>query len=121
MFDPPSAVRTISAALTGPGGAGLVLTVFAGVPGVIHTPARRGMFRSEPERVQIGSWRYTAGRDGRLRAEHVVNGIVLAEEVLTFDATAPHLVRALEGIVTNFGSTALPQLLAALDVLATAG
>ena len=63
------------------------------LPGVAHTPARRGVFRSQPERIQIGDWRYEVARDGRLSAAHVVNGIVIAEEILLADAVGPHLAR----------------------------
>ena len=41
-FDAERVSRTINAALAGPGGIGLVVSVFAGLPGVAHTPARRG-------------------------------------------------------------------------------
>ena len=78
----------------GPGGVGLVVKVFCGLPGVVLTPARRGLFRSQPERIQIGDWRYEVTQDGRLSAAHVVNGIVLAEEVLAAAAVGPHVARA---------------------------
>lgn len=81
--------HAIGTTLAGPGGVGLVLRVFCGVPGVILIPARRGFFRSQPERVQIGDWRYEVTPDGRLSAAHVVNGIVLAEEVLAAGAVGP--------------------------------
>lgn len=120
-FDTGVAARAIAGALDGPGGLGLVLNVFAGVPGVTRTPAKRGMFRSEPERVQIGSWRYEVTRDGRISAAHVVGGIVLAEELLPAQGIAPHLARALAEIATSYGNSAAPHLQAALEVLAGAG
>lgn len=118
-FNTTAARQVIADALAGPGGPQLVLSVFAGVPGVTHIPARRGMFRSEPERVQIGAWRYDVLPDGRLRAGHVVNGIVLAEESLPMHAVPAHLARALSDVVNSFGSTALPLVTAALEVLET--
>ncbi|AMC50639.1 hypothetical protein RN06_2186 [Mycobacterium tuberculosis variant bovis BCG] len=43
-FDTERVSRAVAAALVGPGGVALVVKVFAGLPGVIHTPARRGFF-----------------------------------------------------------------------------
>ena len=80
-------------------------------------PARRGIFRSEPERIQIGDWRYEVARDGRLRAAHVVNGIVIAEESLAAHAVGPHIARALEQLVTNYGPTIVPNIDAAVEAL----
>ncbi len=109
--------QSIGTALSGPGGVGLVLKVFSGVPGVIFSPARRGFFRSQPERVQIGHWRYEVTPDGRLSAAHLVNGIVLAEEVLAAGAVGPHIARALGQLVTSYGPTIIPNIDAALEVL----
>ncbi|OBI18544.1 DUF5073 family protein [Mycobacterium sp. E2497] len=109
--------RVVGTALAGPGGVGLVLKVFSGVPGVILVPARRGLFRSQPERVQIGDWRYEVTADGRVSAAHVVNGIVLAEEVLAAGAVGPHIARALGQLVRNYGPTVIPNIDAALEVL----
>jgi len=110
----------VSGAMSGPGGAGLVITVFAGLPGVTHTPARRGLFSSSPERLQIGDWRYELGPDGRLRAAHLVNGIVIAEESLTAAAVGPHLSRSLGQVVDRYGESILPNVEAALDALSAA-
>lgn len=118
-FDAIRLSDTVAAALSGPGGVALVVNVFSSVPGVVHTPARRGFFRSEPERVQIGDWRYEVARDGRLRAAHVVNEIVIAEDVLDASAVGPHIARALEQIVGRYGSTVLPHIDAAVDALKT--
>ena len=116
-FDGERLSRAIGAALSGPGGVGLVVKVFCGVPGVILTPARRGFFRSLPERIQIGDWRYELSADGRLSAAHVVNGIVLAEEVLPAAAVGPHVARALGQLLGHYGPTIMPHIDAALDVL----
>jgi hypothetical protein len=94
--------------------------VFCGVPGVILTPARRGFFRSQPERVQIGDWRYELTGDGRLSAAHVVNGIVLAEEALAAGAVGPHIARALQQVVSSYGPTIIPNVDAAVEVLEAA-
>jgi Domain of unknown function (DUF5073) len=111
--------RAVGSALTGPGGVGLVLKVFCAVPGVILTPARRGLFRSQPERIQIGDWRYEVTPDGRLSAAHLVNGIILAEEVLAAGVVGPHVARALGQVVSRYGPTITPNIDAALDVLET--
>jgi hypothetical protein len=118
-FDPDRVSRAIGTALPGPGGVGLVLRVFCGVPGVILVPARRGFFRSQPERVQIGEWRYEVTADGRVSAAHLVNGIVLAEEILAAGAVGPHIARALGQVVNSYGPTIMPNLDAALEVLET--
>jgi len=109
--------RVVSAALSGAGGVALVVNVFAGLPGVGHTPARRGLFRSEPERILIGDWRYEVAGDGRLRAAHLVNGIVIAEETLAANAVGPHVTRALEQIVTRYGPATIPSIHAAVEAL----
>jgi hypothetical protein len=120
-YDHERVSRAIGAALAGPGGVGLVVKVFCGLPGVVLTPARRGLFRSQPERIQIGDWRYEVTTDGRLSAAHLVNGIVLAEEVLAADAVGPHIARALGQVVSRYGPTVMPNVTAALEVLEAAG
>jgi hypothetical protein len=116
-FDSEEVARVVAASLSGPGGVALVVNVFAGLPGVIHAPARRGLFRSEPERIQIGDWRYEVARDGRLRAAHVVSGVVIAEETLAVGVVGPHLTRALEQIVTRYGPETIPSIDAAVEAL----
>lgn len=116
-FDHERVSRAVGSALGGPGGVGLVVKVFSGVPGVTLVPARRGFFRSQPERIQIGDWRYELAVDGRLRAAHVVNGIVLAEEVLAADAVGAHIARALAQLVSGYGPTIIPNIDAALEAL----
>jgi Domain of unknown function (DUF5073) len=118
-FDAERVSGTIAGALSGPGGVGLVVRVFAGLPGVIHTPAKRGFFSSNPERIQIADWRYEVTPDGRLLAGHVVNGIVIAEDVLLADAVGPHITRSLHQIVARFGATVVPNIDAAVEILGT--
>ncbi len=121
-FDPARVSQAVAGALGGPGGVALVVRVFAGLPGVIRTPARRGMFRSQPERIQIGDWRYEVAGDGRLSAAHVVGGIVIAEEVLPAGGVGPHIARALGQIAARYGATIVPNIEAAVDALnASAG
>jgi hypothetical protein len=118
-FDPVRLSDTVAAALSGPGGVALVVNVFSGVPGVVHSPARRGVFRSEPERVQIGDWRYEIARDGRLRAAHLVNDIVIADDMLDAAAVGPHIARALQQILGRHGPAILPHIDAAVEALRT--
>jgi Domain of unknown function (DUF5073) len=118
-FDPDRVSRTVAAALAGPGGVALVVNVFAGLAGVVHTPARRGLLRSQPERIQIGDWRYEVTGDGRLRAEHLVNGIVIAEETLAASVVGPHIARALGQVVDRYGASIIPSIDAAVEALST--
>jgi hypothetical protein len=116
-LDSDEVSRVVTASLSGPGGVALVVNVFARVPGVIHVPARRGLFRSEPERIQIADWRYELAKDGRLHAAHVVNGVVIAEETLAAGVVGPHVTRALEQVVTRYGVAAVPSIQAAVEAL----
>jgi hypothetical protein len=118
-FDPERVSHAVGSALSGPGGVALVVKVFGGVPGVSVTPARRSLFRSQPERVQIGDWRYEVTADGRLLAAHVVNGVAIAEEVLAAGAVGPHIARALGQLVSGYGPTIVPNIDAALEALDT--
>jgi hypothetical protein len=116
-FDAEELNRVVAASLSGPGGVGLVVNVFAGIGGVIHTPAKRGVFRSEPERILIGNWRYEVAPDGRLHAAHVVNGIVIGEETLAAGVVGAHLTHALEQIVARYGPSTIPSIDAAVEAL----
>jgi hypothetical protein len=118
-FDAERVSRSVTAAMGGPGGVALVVNVFAGLTGVVRTPARRGLFRSEPEKTQIGDWRYQVTQDGRLRAAHVVNGIVIAEDTLDAHAVGDHLARALGQIVARYGGGVIPGIDAAIEALNT--
>ncbi len=116
-FDAERVSQTVSGALTGPGGIALVINVFAGLPGVAYTAARRGMFKSQPERLQIGDWRYEVTPDARLMAAHVVGGVVIGEDVLLADAVGPHLARSLGQLVARHGPAVIPNIDAAVDAL----
>jgi hypothetical protein len=117
-FDVAATERALAAAVRDAGGVGLVFGVLDGVPGVTRTPARRGLLRSQPERVQVGSWRYEPQPDGLVRAAHVVGGVVLAETTLGAGTVAPHLTRALVEVVEAYGERALARLEAVVEVLA---
>src|ERR1700748_494279 len=113
-FDNDRVSHAIGTALSGPGGVGMVVRVFCGIPGVVLTPARRGLFRSQPERIQIGEWRYEVTNDGRLSAAHLVNGIVIAEEVLPAGAVGPHVARSLGQVVNSYGAATVTGIEAAV-------
>jgi hypothetical protein len=118
-FYPERVSRAIALALAHSGGVALVVNAFSGLPGVVRTPARRGLFESHPERNQIGDWRYEVAEDGRLRAAHLVSGVVIAEETLSADAVGPHIARSLEQIVARYGTTIVPNIDEAIEVLNT--
>jgi len=118
-FDAERLSRTITAALAGPGGVALVVKVFSGLPGVVHTPARRGLLRSQPERIQIADWRYEITNDGRLLAAHMVNGVVIAEDILLAKEVGPHITRSLGQIVARYGTSVVPNIDAAVEILGT--
>lgn len=116
-FDAERVSGTVSHALAGPGGIELVVNVFAGLPGVTHTPAKRGFFTSQPARLHIGDWRYEVTPDHRLMAAHIVGGVVIGEEVLLADAVGPHLARSLGQLVARHGTAVVPNIDAAVEVL----
>ena len=116
-FEPARVSDTVNAALAGPAGVAAVVNVFRSVPGVVHAPARRGMFRSAPEQVQIGDWRYEVTGDGRLKAAHVVGDIVIADESLDAHAVGPHIARSLDQLVGRYGPAICPHIDAAVEVL----
>lgn len=119
-YDPAAAAGVIAAALALPGGAGLLVGVLARLPGTGYTAGRRSWLRSSPERVEVGEWRFSAADDHRLRAEHVVNGIVLAEQVLPAGSAAERVAGAVEKHLADHGSGVLPDVVAALAGLAAA-
>jgi hypothetical protein len=118
-FYPERVSRAVALAVARPGGVALVLSVFGGLPGVVRIPGRRGLFQSQPERIQIGDWRYEVAQDGRLCAAHVVNGIVIAEETLNADAVGPYIARSLGQVVARHGATIVPNIDAATEALKT--
>jgi hypothetical protein len=118
-FYPERVSRAVALALARPGGVALVVNVFGGLAGVVRTPGRRGLFQSQPERIQIGDWRYEVTQDGRLRAAHVVGGIVIAEETLHAGSLGPHIARSLEQLVARHGATIVPNIDAAIHALNT--
>lgn len=54
--------------------------------------------------------------DGRLTAAHVVNDIVLAEEVLAAAVVGPHIARALARVVAAYGPSIIPHIDAAVEL-----
>jgi hypothetical protein len=54
-----------------------------------------------------------------LLAGHVVNGIVIAEDILLADAVGPHITRSLHQVVARYGATVIPNIDAAVEILGT--
>jgi hypothetical protein len=119
-YDPTAAAQTLTTALQVTGGADLVLGSVATLPGVQRTAARKSMFKSNPERVQVGEWRYEAAGGGRLLAAHVVAGVVIAETTLPPEAAGPHLAAAIGQHIDAYGGAVTPAVQAALAGLAAA-
>jgi hypothetical protein len=119
-FDSAQATAVLERALALVGGAELVVGSLAGVPGTQRTPARKSMFRSSPEQVQVGQWRYEVTTDGRLSAGHVVAGIVLAELTLPSHQAAAHVAAALAEHVADQGARIVPAVRSMLEGLAVA-
>jgi hypothetical protein len=119
-FDPGAAAEVVTRALLVIGGVELVLGSLAHVPGVMLTPASKGMFRSSPERLQVGEWRYEAARDGRLVGAHVVGGIVLAELALSPEAAGDSVAAALGQLIGAYGASIIPAVRSMLEGLAVA-
>ena len=120
-YDAQAAAAIISRAVDSPGGPGMLVAVMASLPAAAHTPARKSFFRSSPEQVQLGSWRYQVGADGRLHAAHVVGGIVLAEQPLSPEAAGEHVATAIAGHVADHGSQVHPYVESMLTVLDASG
>jgi hypothetical protein len=116
----PSIADTVARALGSAGGAELVVAALARIPGTVHREARRSMFRSEPEAVDVAQWRYHVLPDGRLSAAHVVGGIVLAEGPLVTADAGDHVAHAVDSLVAAHGARILPDVVAAFAGLAAA-
>ena len=119
-YDLAAASAVITRSLLVLGGADLVLGSLALIPGVLRTPARKSVFRSNPERLQVGEWRYEAASDGRLIGAHVVGGIVLAELALSPQAAGTNVAAALGQLITAQGAQIAPAVWAVIEGLAVA-
>lgn len=119
-FDVAQATAIIDRALALVGGAELVVGSLATIPGAQRTLARKGVFRSNPEQVLVGQWRYEVTADGRLAAGHVVAGIVLAELTLPADEAASQVAHALAQHIADLGTRIVPVVRSVLEGLAVA-
>jgi hypothetical protein len=120
VYDQAGAAQVVARALGLAGGADLLLGSLASLPGVQHWAAQRSMFRSSPERVLVGEWRYEVAADGRLLAAHVVGGIVLAELALPPDAAGVHVAAAIGQHIAAYGAQTVPAVESMLEGLAVA-
>ena len=116
-YDPAQAARVLARALGVQGGPEFVLGCLATIPGVVRTAARSGRFRSSPQRLQVGQWRYEPSADGRLLAAHVVGGIVIAELALSPQAAGPSIAAALGQLINDFGTQVVPAVRSVLEGL----
>ena len=119
-YDAAGAADVLSRALALAGGPELVVGSLRTLPGAVRTAERRGMFRSNPEQVLVGQWRYEATRDGRLAAAHVVGGIVLAELTLPAGEAPFHVAASLGAHVADHGARIVPAVRSMLEGLAVA-
>lgn len=119
-YDPAAAVDVLDRALALPGGTDLVIGALAGLPYAGHTPARKRMFSTTPEQVQLGQWRFTAAADGRLLAAHVVAGIALSEERVDVDDAGARVAAAIGQYLAEQGVRQWPEVQAVLSGLAAA-
>lgn len=116
-YDAAAAAGVLTRALGVLGGIELVLGSLATIPGVVRTAARSGLFRSSPQRLQVGEWRYEPTADGRLAAAHVVGGIVIAETALSPEAAGRSVAAALGQLIDAFGAQVLPAVRSVLEGL----
>jgi hypothetical protein len=119
-YDRTAATAVICRVLALPGGAELVTASLAQIPGAVVTQPRVGMFRASAASTQLGLWRYTPARDGRITVAHVVGGVALSEDTLLPAAAAPHITAAIGQHITDFGSSILPDIVALIEGLAIA-
>ena len=119
-YDAGAAAEVLGRVLRLTGGAELLVGSLAALPGAVRTAPRKGMFRSNAEQVLVGQWRYEVGPDGRLRAGHLVGGIVLAELTLPVDEAGPQVAAAIGQHIHDQGSQLVPAVLAVLAGLAVA-
>jgi hypothetical protein len=123
--DPPGYDRAVAATVIGrvlglPGGAELVMSSFAQIPGAVVTQARAGMFGPRLPCVQLGQWRYTPAAACRVDVAHVAGNVVLSEDLLPPAAAAQHMTAAIDQHIIEFGAYIVPDVLALLEGLAVA-
>lgn len=119
-YDRAEAARVIGRVLALPGGAELVTSSFAQIPGAVVISARSGMFGPRMSSVQLGPWRFTPAPAGRVTVAHVVGNVVLSEDVLPPAAAAQHMTAAVGQHINDFGGHILPDVLSLLEGLAVA-
>jgi hypothetical protein len=119
-YDQAAAAAVLTRALGVLDGPALVLGSLAAIPGVLRTPERKGMFRSNAERLQVGEWRYEAARDGRILGAHVVGGIVLSELAYSPEAAGASMAAAIGQHLAAYGAQVLPAVESVLEGLAVA-
>ncbi len=119
-LSPEDAVRILSNALDGPGGADLVFGALAGVPGVRFEPATQGrMFRAgTPARLHADQWTFVAsGKDSTIEVGHTVRGIVLSRSSMSAADAAAKLTPAVFEAARQQGGEATDAAQSAIGAL----
>jgi hypothetical protein len=119
-YDRAAAATVIGRVLALPGGADLVTSSFAQIPGAVVTQTRSGMFGPRVSSVQLGAWRYTPAPACRVTVAHVVGNVVLSEDELPPAAAAQHLTAAVSQHIADFGNYIIPDVLSLLEGLSVA-
>jgi hypothetical protein len=119
-YDRAVAATVIGRVLALPGGADLVTSSFAQIPGAVVTQARSGMFGPRVSSLQLGVWRYTPAPACRVTVAHVVGNVVLSEDELPPAAAAQHITAAVSQHIADFGNYIVPDVLSLLEGLAVA-
>lgn len=119
-FDRAHCAAVVTRALQLPGGPELVTGSLSGVPGVVVTRRRSGLFGGPSLSVQLAHWRYEPANPGRLSIAHVVEGTVLAENVTPPVEAGAHVAMALHLLLNERGPRVLPDILGLLEGLTVA-
>jgi len=113
-LDRARCARVITQALQLPGGGELVTGSLRGIPGAAVVRRR---FRPTSIDVQLADWRYQPEPSGGLVVAHVVDGGVVAENVMRPREAGAHVAMALSRHLDRLGPRILPDILAMLEGL----
>lgn len=119
-FDRAHCAAVVTRALRLPGGPELVTGSLSGVPGVVVAKRRTGLFGAASVSVQLSNWRYEPATPGRLAISHVVDGVVLSENVTPPAEAGAHVAMALSLLLAEYGPPILPDILGLLEGLTVA-
>jgi hypothetical protein len=103
-----------------PGGLGLLIDMLARVPGAKVVSVRQG-WTGKHTSIEIGNYRFSATKDGRLQVGHAVNDVVLSTQELHAGPAGAKVVEAVRQQVANFGPSVMPDVEAITEGLRAAG